>query len=230
MQPTTAEVACRALGLKPAGHIWEGEESLHCALEGRPLHSGERVARFRPGQNFMDDAALATRSPVVSGWVSPLLGRNTMSKVQRAVITGEGVFPVSQKRHRAYFLMHPPEPPFAWVISDAMMQHLIWKAPLNWSNQQYRVQLGNRALLIRQALVEEAVRRANQSDVRPWLDTDWAIRSPHFGRINPKVDPDLARFLVTLTTGETWAAGIILSAAKESAKKQPVKPDPITLD
>jgi len=230
MQPTTAEVACRALGLEPAGHVWEGADPLYCALEGRPLHSGDRIAPFKPGANFMDDAALATRSPVISGWVAPLLGRNTMSKVQRAVITPDGVFPSSKKIHRAYFLMHPPEPPFAWVISDATMQHLIWKAPMNLSNRQYRIQLGNRVLLIRQHLLEEAVARARDSEVRPWLDTDWAIRSPHFGRINPKLDADLVEFLTTLTIGETWAAGIILSATREDADEPPSKPDPITLD
>jgi hypothetical protein len=230
MQPTTAEIACRALGLQPAGQVWEGSEPLHCAMEGRPLQSGERIAPFKPGANFMDDAALADRSPVVSGWVAPLLGRNTMSKVQRAVITEEGIFPTSKKIHRAFFLMNPPEPPFAWVISDATMQHLIWKAPLNLSNQQFRIQLGNRVLLIRRRCLDEAVERGRQSEIRPWLDTDWAIKSPNFGRINPKLDADFARFLTTLTTGETWAAGIILSATREGVKELPVKPDPIILD
>ena len=230
MQPTTAEITCRALGIKPSGHVWEGDEPLYCGLEGRLLNPGERVAPFKPGANFMDDAALSARSPVVSGWVASLLGRNTMSKIQRAVITPDGVFPTAKKIHRAYFLMHPPEPPFAWVISEATMQHLIWKASLNLSNRQYRIQLGNRVLLIRQSFLDETIERARESEVRLWLDTDWEIRSPHFGRINPKADPEISRFLGNLSIGEVWAAGIVLSATREDAKEQPVKPDPITIE
>lgn len=224
---TTAEITCKALGLSPMGSVWSGDQPLTCALEGRMIYPGDQAAPFDPSANFMSDAQLGVRSPVVSGWVKPLLKLNVMSKVQRAVVTRDAVYPAAKREHRAWFLLNPPNPPFAWVVSDSKMQHLIWRAPLNWRIAQYRVQFGARLLLIRhERLMTEFTRWSKEENV-PWRFTDWELRNLNHGVVNYDLPQQQKASLATLTIGESWALSILLDVSQ--GKQEPQCPDPILI-
>ena len=227
---TTAELACKGLKLKPVGKRWSGDTPLTCAMEGRAINPGDWVCPFVPGPNFMSDAGLAARSPVISGWVEPLTKRDTMSKLQRAVITAKAVYPIHQRIHRAYFLLNPPSPPFACVISDATMQHLIWMAPTNWNQAQYKILLGSRLLTIRQEKLMNAVDEWKGADCWPWLSNDWGMHDVSNRLLRPELSDSQYASLAELTLGEFWALGVVLPAlTAKKEKERPQKPNPIYL-
>lgn len=129
-----------------------------CAMCGKPHASGDKVQPFVFGTGFTDVPALAdlgsrfTCLSCVAVW-----NENFMRTYSKSVICREGVFPAARNDHIAYWLLNPPKPPFIFILSDQKQQHLVWRAPVNLSNEVFAVRFGIKVLVIRRAKLQPAV-------------------------------------------------------------------------
>lgn len=221
-----SRIAAAALGLTPVGHPWGGAPgTLLCALERRPLEPGEPCLPFKPGPNFLDNTSI-TDSSVISGAAALFMAKAVMLKTQRAVFSGEGAFSLATDAARAWFFLTPPKPPYVAVIADSMLQHLIWRAPVNLSQDLIRFRHGHKLLTVRRPRLIEAMRVLNALDAPAFVALDRDGKHPGHGVLRASCPPEIARQLVDLTPGELLALATL-------AKKNPVtpaRPEPIQLN
>lgn len=231
--PTT--FALEALGGAPTGA--PSPVKTRCSCCGRPIAAGEPAAPTGFGPSFMDDLSLAARTGVVCGWCVPFLSAEVMRATQKVVITREGVFPLAKDVHRAWFLLTPPEPPYVAVVSDTMIQHLVWRTPVTLSNDLQIVRLGQRLLKIRRGVLLDALKWAQEAIAcidasktaekptrHPYVSLDREMASFTHGLFrtdvarDPRAEPWLAR-LRKLTLGETWALATLAKRETPTPEK-----------
>jgi len=153
---TSSELIARAVGIQPTGT--PAESAGVCALCGAEIKEGDLASPLALGPSFMDDLYMACRgSKVVCGWCGPHLTK------QGIVATGFGVFSLAEGSRPfrkwgdiAKAITDPPPPPFVMVYSNAQQQHMAWRAPVNWSRDQFYVRVGLRDLKIRHRFLEDA--------------------------------------------------------------------------
>lgn len=224
LSPST--IAATALGLTPVGRPWEGAPgTLVCALERRPLEPGELCQPFKPGPNFLDSTAIADSS-VICAAAALFMGKAVMLKTQRAVFSPEGAFSLATDAARAWFFLTPPKPPYIAVIADSMLQHLVWRAPVNLSQDLIRFRHGHKVLTIRRPRLVAAMQALNALGAPAFVALDREGKHPGHGVLRDSCPPELARDLADLTPGEILALATL-------AKKNPVtpaRPEPIQLD
>lgn len=221
-----SSIAAAALSLTPQGVPWTGEDgSMLCALERRPLLSGELCVPFKPGANFMDDAQIA-RSSVISASAALFLTKAVMMKTQRAVFCAEGAFSLATDAARCWFFLSPPEPPYVAVISDSMLQHLVWRAPVNLSRELIQFRHGQKIHTIRRPHLVRFLEALREFGGPAFVALDREGKHPKHGVLRNTCPPDLAGLLAQATPGE-------LIALASLAKKNPVAPErpaPFTLN
>ena len=72
-----------------------------------------------------------------------------MLNTQHVCITREHVLPMRQLAHKKWILLHPPEPPFVILQSDAPLAHMLWRTPVTISKDLWYVRVGKRQLIVR---------------------------------------------------------------------------------
>lgn len=219
-----SSIAANALNLEPQGIAWEGPETMLCALERRPLQPGELCVPFKPGANFMDDATTA-RTSVVSGVAALFLTKAVMMKTQRAVFCAEGAFSLATDAARTWFFLSPPTPPYVAVISDSMLQHLVWRAPVNLSQELIVFRHGQKIHTVRRAHLVRFVEALRAHDGPAFVSLDREGKDARHGVLRSDCPPQLAQLLAQATPGELIALATL-------AKKKPVapeRPEPFTL-
>lgn len=137
----------------------ETSENIVCALSGWPILPNEPMGinanRTNVGSTFHDEPDLVDRtSNVVNEWSLNLLRGEFLKAPGNAVITEEGFFKFSTARDIAWWLLNPPTTPFIMAKKTILNpQHVLWKAPVNLSNQIFFMQQGNNLLKINRANV-----------------------------------------------------------------------------
>lgn len=220
-----SRLAVEALGLAPLGTPWRGGgDDVLCALEGRPLQPGELVMPWKPKPTFMDDRDTVP-SPLVNGYAAALCGKAVMLKTQRMLFTRDGAYSLATDAARAWFYLTPPEPPFVAVLSDSMLQHLIWRTPVTHSRNHLIMRLGQRILHIRRPRLIEARDALLAYGQAAFVRLDREGKDPLHGRLRSDVPADLANALIDLTPGELVA----LATLAKKNPPTPEQPEPIRL-
>lgn len=153
--------ALEAMGGRPVGA--PARLRTRCACCGQGIEPGEPSTPTGFGPSFNDGASLAARSGVLCGSCPPFLTGPGLRATQKVVITRDGAFPLAKDVHRAWFFLTPPEPPYVALVSDSMLQHLIWRTPLTLSNDLQIVRLGPKLLRIRRRVLIEALDWAREA-------------------------------------------------------------------
>ena len=226
------ELFCLQQGILPVGS--PSKDQTVCVFCGKQIKTGELCSRILPGDTFMDGPELCARDSarnIVCGFCVHLTGKKVMLNTQHVCITREHVLPMRQLAHKKWILLHPPEPPFVIVQSDAPLAHMLWRTPVTISKDLWYVRVGKRQLIVRMAFVKEALRRfeavaTRYADARParkereqqlvrspfvllGYELDdlvlWRLRSD----VRPYVEPDDVNLINKLRPGEYWALAIL---------------------
>jgi CRISPR type IV-associated protein Csf1 len=191
--------------------------------------------------NGPDLCARDTSRDILCGYCVHLTDKKLMQMTQHACITTEHILPFHKLSHKKWLLMHPPEPPFVVLQSDAKLAHMIWRTPVTISKDSWYVRLGRRQLIVRMPLVRAALECfASVADrfgptqqgtkegavptrlLSPSAALGYELDDMDFWRIRSDVRPylsadDLAS-IHRLRPGEYWALAILCS------KKEPTDP------
>lgn len=232
-----SKLTVMAAGIAPVGSR-KAQEDERCAMCGTSILAGDLIDDFSPGDSFTDHPALAAKcSRVICADCKAVWRKEFMQKYSKSVICKDGVFPFAKMENQAYWLLEPPETPFVIIVSDQQQQHLIWRAPVNYSRDLYQIRFGSTILTIRRPILLESVKAArslvdamNAGGKKPAIKNpferlDWAIEDLRHGRLRqdvlalPDAEKEIA-LLRSLTPGEMWGLCVLL------AGKGPVRPDP----
>ena len=159
----TSELAAQALRLAPEGQPYTGEPTV-CAMCSRPILPGDLAQALKPSKSFTDWLNL-TPSRHQCGWCAVTTQQSNMRPLQRAVITRDGVYPIGKDDHRAWFLLTPPEPPYAVVVSTGAPTsafHLHWRTPITLSNDYVVVKLHDTVSTIRRPVLMAALKQCEE--------------------------------------------------------------------
>jgi CRISPR type IV-associated protein Csf1 len=149
-----------AAGIASKGELEMPDDGC-CAQCAAPIRRGEPAAStalWIARESFNNKIDLgAPESPYVCGDCCALYHKDFLQKYSKSYACRDGVFRLASNAEQSWFLLHPPEPPFIALISDTQQQHLIWRAPVNWSTAQVKVRMGDRVLLLRRPVLLRAV-------------------------------------------------------------------------
>lgn len=207
-----------------------------CSLCGVHLPEGTPCAPWYDNGTFMDWSAIASNGRFICLPCRALWSRIGMQKLTKAVVTQDGAWPIGRFAALSWFLLNPPEPPFAFGYAPTSNQyHLWWRALLNWSKDDFCVQHGaNRLWIHHQNVLDgiedvRAFREANGiENKRLPFDIDFdhpeqstgAFAHPPAG--TTWVWPSgLRERLARLSCGDRWAVGVC-----SILKELPARPDP----
>jgi hypothetical protein len=223
---SASRIACTALGLEPVGVPWTGEDT-HCALDGSPIRMGDRVMPLAFGNGFTDDASVIRTSALISGYTAALLSKATMLKTQKVVVSErDGAFPIASLPARAWFLRYPPATPFVAVLSDSMLQHLIWRTRVTLDPDLISLRIGAREWLIRRPriidLADTILARGGTAALPLYVDPNLSDPS-HCRPLSGRTPAELAEWS-GLTQAEVWAVATLVRAGDDFAR-----PDRFTL-
>lgn len=227
---TACRLAAQALGLSPVGAAWPHTDPGLCALDASAIAHGDPYLPWKAGENFMDQQSTVA-SPVISGYAAPFLTKTVMQKTQRMVFCREGAFSLGTDAARTWFFLTPPEPPFVAVISSSMLQHLIWRTPICWSQDAVVFRHGPDLLQVRRPRLLEAVAvlreyaATHDPKDRPFLCLDRDRDDVRHGRLKRDLDPRVRTQLLDLTPGELMALATLCKRHPEA----PHRPDPLLL-
>lgn len=243
MTLTSSVVVARALGIAPLGE--PSQEYGRCAFCGLEINPGDRVVDLKKNifKSFMDDLSMAARgSQVLCGYCAYLKSAAGL----KAAGGGYGVFspsgqqPFCKWAEVAEAVTHPPEPPFVMVYTTALSQHMVWRAPVNYSRDLFYVRVGLKDLKIRRQRLLEAVGHcrvlgealyppqppkpgkkaapARKTLPHPFLELAPDLKDTRHGVFNPRIFAeefsDLSeplRAVMSLTAGEVWALRFVLT-------------------
>ena len=193
---------------------------------------GELVSPLEVSHTFTDGRRLRhtpNAKPFSCVNCSPFFRKPAMQKLQKVIITQSGAFPISQGANRAWFLLHPPKPPFTVLFSNAKQQHLVWSAPITLDQDHWLVQLGPRTLSVRRQHAFATLAACERISAKYLAVTGKQLKSP-YSTLDPElgtigtgaIRPDIERFcrlnglrgelnmLQSIGTGELWALNPLL--------------------
>lgn len=216
MYLSSTQLATEALQVKPIGV--PSPINTHCCMCALNIKKGDLYTKADFGSSFMDGPSLASKSGCVCGYCSAAKQVDVLRYMQKAVFTPTGAYSLAKDVHRAWFLLTPPEPPFVAVVSDTMIQHLIWRTPINYSKDVFVVRLGQRLLKIRRPVLIKAVEESASFMENESVNTKLAQPMKHpfaslsrevdglsHGQIRNEFTGRVPKILLTLTPGELWA-------------------------
>lgn len=245
MFPT--ELACSAIGREPSTRNITATDCT-CAMCGRPLPTGSAFAPFEPQVSFTDYTAL--RSPasnVICPWCDETWDRDFTQTWLKTIICREGIFPAASNDHLAYWLLNPPSGDWIFLQGDQKVQHVIWRAPINRSQEIFQVRAGETLLTIRRKHLQRGAEAARDlaavaTDLKepkrgapfksPFLSLSRDRDSPSQGVLRPELykhagtDRRTHQHIDTinaLTAGELWALTAVLYA------QNPTRPTALNL-
>lgn len=212
---------------------WKGEPVTcsHCA---RPIESEDLYEPSKVGPGFADNTrSLASTSQAICWRCVILRKKHMMYGFKAAVISADGVFPISKDIHKAWLFLTPPPAPFLVMHASSTMQHMSWRTPLTLDNQRIQVRFGLRLFTVRPAMIKQALEiadRINEGEkkfISPvYLDRK-AVDRLH-GSFTKRGDEKLTQpereFFINLSAGERWALAYLM----HSKRPVPEKPEPKT--
>lgn len=154
----TSELASSALRLAPTGSPYRGQAT-SCAMCQRPISDGQLCEPLSPSKMFTDWLALSP-SRHICGWCAVTSVQAHMRPLQRSVICSDGVYPIGKDDYRAWFLLTPPEPPYAVVVSTGAptsVLHLHWRTPVTLSNELVVLRIDEMITSIRRPVLQAAL-------------------------------------------------------------------------
>ncbi|MFE8034033.1 type IV CRISPR-associated protein Csf1 [Thiohalocapsa marina] len=241
-------VARAGLGLPPASGASRTSAST-CMACGTAIPAGDTVVEWAPSHSTFTDWQYLVRDGYrgSSGGVcrdcAPLLKNRVMQRTQKCVISRDDAWSLAKDANRAWFLRTPPKPPFVAVISDAMKQHLLWRAAVTIDSDLIFVQLGRSTLRIDRPRLFEAeaccIRAAEIASTlgvavharHPFLALDRERSDPGHGVLNPTIVTasahsvelaDRLDALLQLGEGELWALSALVKVKIEVPLAEPL--------
>jgi CRISPR type IV-associated protein Csf1 len=157
------------------------------------------------------------------------------------VITEDGVYSAASTDNIAYWLQNPPHGRWLFLQGDQKVQHLVWRAPVNYSRDIFLIRAGEAVLTIRRQYLLDAIDASKKlleafkvyHASLPAKLRGQPIHSPMYlairrdssqhgslhGRIQRMVDdnPDsemcgYVDILNNMTMGERWAMAVVTRA------------------
>lgn len=242
-------VARAGLGLPTAPGAARNSATI-CMACGTSIPAGDAVIEWAPSHSTFTDWQYLIRDEYrgSSGSVcrdcAPLLKNRVMQRTQKCVISrDDGAWSLAKDANRAWFLRTPPKPPFVAVISDAMKQHLLWRAAVTIDEDLIFVQLGRNTLRIDRPRLFDAeadcIRAAEIASMlgvavqarHPFLALDRARSDPGHGVLNPAIVSasahsgelaDRLEALLQLGDGELWALSALVKVKIEVPLAKPL--------
>jgi len=234
-----------AAGLKPAGSLGASGAGV-CAMCGSAHKAGDIVAKFKPDDGFTDYVALRGKgSNLICGYCDAAWCKNVLMNYAKCVVCTEGVFPAASNPHLAWWLLNPPKGPWTFFQSNQKQQHLVWRAPVNYSDELFFVRYGELVLSVRPAMLakgkEAAARlaavasenRKGQAIKSPFARLDRELAQMSHGVIRGDLTQialervDVANDIAvinSLTAGEMWGLTAVMYCTPE---KPAVKPEAV---
>lgn len=156
-----SKIGCMAIGKGPAKGIPAATAGA-CAMCGQHHEAGTEVVAFKPPDSFTDWAALKTpTSKVICRWCAQVSEKFWMQKCLKSIVTMDGVFKAASNEDLAYWLTNPPQNgPWLFLQGDQQMQHVIWRAPVNWSPLIFQIRAGETILTIRHEHLMQGIESA----------------------------------------------------------------------
>jgi CRISPR type IV-associated protein Csf1 len=155
---------CEAYGLQPVGPetaTLAGQVCVTCGVEialGAPV----RLAQDRvETPSFNNRRHLADRrSPYICGhceasWDTAY----RRPPFANSMTTREGVFSMSRRQDIAWFMVHPPAPPFMMQWTVGKNQCMIWRGVVSWDDELLQIRMGDDVGTIRRSVVLKAHQR-----------------------------------------------------------------------
>lgn len=138
------------------------EHDSHCGVCGGTIAAGSAcddmvLTKSFTNQNDLADLASPYRCV---GCASIMADNRFQMQLSSVVITPKAIYPFAKKIDRGFFLINPPEPPFAMVVGVSKQQHVVWRSPLNLNSRRFQIQLGDDRVAIRHSHLMEAVSAA----------------------------------------------------------------------
>ena len=244
-----SEFCAKALGITPAAPNTSKEDCFCCRC-GRPIKKGDPCNHKKPTQTFTDYPDLVDGVGLVMCEYCDLMSKKSvMTPISGSLVTEDGVYPMRSDANRAWIFLNPPPPPFLLLgKSDKISEHVVWKAPVNYSNKTMLIVIDGTIYEIRHSVLLKAIdacKRLNELILEkhpiPTLSKKTPQYSP-FVSLDRNYFSDLAHakfkpivlklcnenteaqrivnFLSNCTFGETWALATFIKA-KEVIPEKP---------
>ena len=146
---SASKIAIEALGLKPVGSV--SPEDTLCAVCGCEIKKGDLYDEDMVlPESFTNYSSLANPSGKhrCGNCTAVMTRKEFQMGWSTSIMSEEGYFQLLRKEHRAWFLLNPPEPPFAIGIQVSQQQHIIWRAPVSLSKDIIFMRIGEQLSLI----------------------------------------------------------------------------------
>lgn len=241
-----SQIAVQAANMTTRG-LAKAQTHGRCAMCGTQHQAGADVVPFLPPETFMDYAAMrAPESKEMCVYCDAVWCRDFAQTYLKTIVCDEGVFPAASNDHLAYWLLNPPKGAWLFLQGDQKIQHVVFRAPVNHSQEVYQVRMGDAVLTVRREMLIAGAEAARElSDVATQLRRQTnkkapALKSPFHSlsrdcdsqtqgqlrielikeaQTNQRV-ASLANTISKLTAGELWGLTSVLYAAN------PTKPEP----
>lgn len=153
-----------AFGVAPMGRPYQGEHT-HCSMCGKPMKAGDlhETDKEAFGKSFNDRVHLSG-SMVVCGDCVAVKSYLLFPRVQKGVITQDGLYPLSTDAARAWFWLTPPEPPYLLVFNskDYANMHYWWRVPMTMDNRLVHFSFDGRLASVERARLLKALEQAKR--------------------------------------------------------------------
>ena len=156
--PTSTQLYRRAAGVKPTGA--PASKDCTCIMCGAKLVPGDLVNPIQKdtfGESFNNKLDIHRHGDVLCGDCDALWSKDFLQKYSKTYATAGGVFKLASNLDIQAFILTPPPPPFVAIFNARQQQHMIWRTPVCLSTEVLTVRLDDEILLIRRALVLQAV-------------------------------------------------------------------------
>lgn len=156
--PTSSQLFRKAAGVEPQGS--PALNDCTCAMCGANLKAGAPVNPINKdtfGESFNNKLDIHSPGDVLCGDCAALWQRDFLMKYSKTYATEDGVYKLASNEDIQAFILTPPRPPFVAVYNTRQQQHMIWRTPVCLSTEVLTVRLDDEILLIRRALVLQAV-------------------------------------------------------------------------
>lgn len=150
-------LALQASGLPPISEYLLEHDAL-CVMCGIEMKAGDRATKWKPKATFTNYRDLA--QPQSTQQCEHCAGADRSEFKQTwatgAVLNSEGVHKANTINTLAYLFLNPPKTPFLMIRSDQMQQHMVWRTPVTYDANLYRIRLGEKVFTIRRELLLQA--------------------------------------------------------------------------
>lgn len=235
---TSSSIVRSALDLPALGT--PAQQSCTCAMCGAHIPAGALQGPAKYGPAFTDERSLSCRSSKhICGDCLALITNAGLRASGFGVFSKQGVQAFRKWADIAEALRNPPLPPFVMCYATANNQHMAWRSVVNFSRDAFYVRVGLRDLLIRGAVLKEAMQacellgalpgvapktaKNRKTLPNPFLSLSSDLKEPSHGRLHPGLYAAPARevwteqheramqLILSLTLGETWALRFLLT-------------------